>query len=118
MTRTLTHRGPDDSGCFIDGSVALGFRRLSIIDLATGNQPLANEDESIFLVCNGEIFNYRELRAELIAKGHRFRTGSDVEVLLHLYEEYGDGFLARVNGQFGFVLYDKARRRLFAARDP
>lgn len=117
MTRTLTHRGPDDHGAFHDDGIGLGFRRLSIIDLATGNQPINNEDNNIFLVCNGEIFNYRPLREELTAKGHRFRTRTDVEVLMHLYEEYGDGFLDRVNGQFAFVLFDKTRHRLFAARD-
>lgn len=117
MTQTLAHRGPDDCGHFLDDGIALGFRRLSIIDLATGNQPLSNEDDTLSLVCNGEIFNYRRLREELIEKGHRFRTRTDVEVLLHLYEEHGDGFLERVNGQFAFVIYDKTRRRLFAARD-
>jgi asparagine synthase (glutamine-hydrolysing) len=117
MTGTLAHRGPDDRGHVLHDGIALGFRRLSIIDLATGNQPLANEDNSVFLVCNGEIFNYRQLRKELIGKGHRFRTQTDVEVLLHLYEEYGENFLGRVNGQFAFVLFDKVRHRLFAARD-
>jgi asparagine synthase (glutamine-hydrolysing) len=117
MMRALAHRGPDDSGKFIDDGIGLGFRRLSIIDLVTGNQPIANEDNDVFLVCNGEIFNYRPLREELIAKGHRFRTRTDVETLIHLYEEYGDDFLAKVDGQFAFVLFDKTRRRLFAARD-
>lgn len=117
MTQTLVHRGPDDSGYLRLDGLSLGFRRLSIVDLETGNQPLANEDSSIFLVCNGEIFNYPELRAELAAKGHQFRTRCDVEVLIHLYEEVGESLLERVNGQFAFVLYDKPRRRLFAARD-
>jgi len=117
MTRTLAHRGPDDRGHFLDRGIGLGFRRLSIIDLTTGNQPLANEARDIFLVCNGEIFNYRPLRDEMIRKGHRFRSRTDVEVLIHLYEEYGDRFLDQVNGQFAFVLFDKSRRRLFAARD-
>src|SRR4051794_3682039 len=99
MTGTLVHRGPDSSGSFTEGGVSLGFRRLSIIDLATGDQPLYSEDRSIVLVCNGEIYNYRELTAELAAKGHVFRTQSDVEVLVHLYEEHGCDFLHRLNGQ-------------------
>ncbi len=117
MTQMLAHRGPDDCGRFVEDGIGLGFRRLSIIDLLTGNQPLTNEDHSLFLVCNGEIFNYRPLREDLISKGHSFRTRTDVEVLIHLYEEYGDGFLDKVNGQFAFVLFDKTRKRLFAARD-
>lgn len=118
MTETITHRGPDDSGQYLNDGAGLGFRRLSIIDLFTGNQPIANEDDSVFIICNGEIFNYRALRDDLIRKGHKFRTQSDVETLLHLYEEYGDGFLDGVNGQFAVVLFDRTRRRLFAARDP
>jgi asparagine synthase (glutamine-hydrolysing) len=98
--------------------MALGFRRLSIIDLTTGDQPLFNEDRSLVLVCNGEIYNYRELTRELTDRGHTFRTQSDVEVLLHLYEEYGCDLLSRLNGQFSFALYDRRRRTLFAARDP
>jgi asparagine synthase (glutamine-hydrolysing) len=117
MTQTLTHRGPDDCGHFVTDGLGFGFRRLSIIDLFTGNQPLANEDQTIFLVCNGEIFNHRQLRDELIAKGHRFRSQTDVEVLIHLYEELGDGFLSKINGQFAFVLFDSVRNRLFGARD-
>ncbi len=118
MTGTLVHRGPDSCGSFCEGGVAFGFRRLSIIDLATGDQPLYNEDGSLVLVCNGEIYNYRELTRELTARGHVFRTRSDVEVLLHLYEEHGCDFLHRLNGQFSFALYDRRRRVLFAARDP
>lgn len=117
MTQTLVHRGPDDAGRLMLEGIGLGFRRLSIIDLETGNQPLANEDSTVFLICNGEIFNYRDLREEMMAKGHRFRTRCDVEVLIHLYEEFGENLLERLNGQFAFVLYDKPRRRLFAARD-
>ncbi|HVR99783.1 MAG TPA: asparagine synthase (glutamine-hydrolyzing) [Thermoanaerobaculia bacterium] len=118
MTGTLVHRGPDSSGSFAEGGLALGFRRLSIIDLATGDQPLFNEDRSLVLVCNGEIYNYRELTRELADRGHVFRTQSDVEVLLHLYEEHGCDLLSRLNGQFSFALYDRRRRALFAARDP
>ncbi|HEV2147849.1 MAG TPA: asparagine synthase (glutamine-hydrolyzing) [Longimicrobiaceae bacterium] len=117
MTGTLVHRGPDSGGCFAEEGIALGFRRLSIIDLHSGDQPLYNEDGSLVLLCNGEIYNYRELRRELVAKGHVFRTESDVEVLLHLWEEHGTGLLDRLNGQFAFALYDRRARRLFLARD-
>ncbi len=117
MTATLTHRGPDGGGRFLGDGVGLGFRRLSIIDLEGGDQPIANEDGTVVLVCNGEIFNYRELRVGLEAKGHRFRTRCDVEVLVHLYEEHGTRLLAKLNGQFAFAIYDRARRRLFLARD-
>ena len=117
MTQTLVHRGPDDVGNLVLNSVGFGFRRLSIIDLKTGNQPFTNEDQSVYLICNGEIFNYREHRDALIAKGYHFRSNSDVEVLLHLYTEYGEKLLDKVNGQFAFVLFDKPRNRLFIARD-
>ena len=117
MTDSLTHRGPDSSGYFVQESVGLGFRRLSIIDLASGDQPLMNEDGSIVLLCNGEIYNYLDLREELTRKGHTFRTKTDVEVLLHLYEEAGTQFLNRLNGQFSFVIYDRKERSLFLARD-
>ncbi|MGW4637259.1 asparagine synthase (glutamine-hydrolyzing) [Sphaerisporangium sp. NPDC004334] len=117
MTGTLAHRGPDAGGTFFDRGVALGFRRLSIIDLHGGDQPMFSEDGQVALVCNGEIFNHRALRAELQAKGHRFRTDCDVEVLVHLYEEEGPDLLRKLNGQFAFAIYDLRRRRLFLARD-
>jgi asparagine synthase (glutamine-hydrolysing) len=117
MTDSLTHRGPDSAGYFVEGEVGLGFRRLSIIDLAGGDQPLTNEDGSLVLICNGEIYNYLNLRAELTSKGHTFRTKTDVEVLLHLYEEEGTEFLDRLNGQFSFAIYDRKKRSLFLARD-
>ena len=117
MVSTLTHRGPDSAGCHVEPDVGLGFRRLRIVDLSSGDQPLYNEDRSLVLICNGEIFNEPELRREMIAKGHTFRTGTDVEVLLHLYEEHGIGLLDRLNGQFAFALYDSGRRRLLLARD-
>lgn len=117
MTLTLTHRGPDDVGHLLIDGLGLGFRRLSIIDLETGGQPLASEDDNIHLVCNGEIFNYRALREELTAKGHRFRTRTDVEVLVHLYEECGEQLLDKIMGQFAFALFDQPRQRLFMARD-
>ena len=117
MADTLTHRGPDSAGYFVDGHAALGFRRLSIIDLETGDQPIYNEDGSIVMICNGEIFNYRELKRTLELQGHSFRTKSDVEVLVHLYEEKGFDFLNDLNGQFAFAMYDRKNQTLFVARD-
>ena len=115
--RAMAHRGPDDEASFVSGGVALGFRRLSIVDVAGGQQPLFNEDETVALICNGEIYNYRELREELLARGHSFRTHSDCETILHLYEEDPENFVARLDGMFGFVLLDLKRRRAVVARD-
>lgn len=117
MGRVTTHRGPDDQGVYADGDVAIGMRRLSIIDVGGGHQPLSNEDNTLWLVCNGEIYNFRELRTDLQAKGHRFKTGSDSEVVLHLYEEFGDDFVKHLDGMFGFALWDTRRRRLLIGRD-
>ena len=117
MARRTLHRGPDDEGRHVDGPLAMGMRRLSIIDVEGGHQPLCNEDGTVWLIANGEIYNYRELREQLVAKGHRFQTASDCETLIHLYEEEGDDFLARVNGMFGFALWDAKRQRLILARD-
>jgi asparagine synthase (glutamine-hydrolysing) len=117
MNRTMVHRGPDDEGYFAAGPVGLAMRRLSIIDLQSGKQPISNENESIWIVFNGEIYNYRELRQELLAKGHVFRTHSDTEVIVHLYEEMGDDCVCRLNGMFGFALWDANRRRVLLARD-
>ncbi len=117
MARSIVHRGPDSEGYFVEGNVALASQRLSIIDLEGGHQPLYNEDSSLVLVCNAEIFNYRELRQDLIRRGHSFRTRCDIEVLLHLYEEEGSGFLAGLNAQFAFALYDRNQRTLLLARD-
>src|ERR1700709_612781 len=117
MARAPTHRGPDSDGFFVENGAGLGFQRLSIIDLAGGNQPLFNEDRSLVLLCNGEIFNYRELRARLEARGHRFATASDVEVILHLYEDVGPAFLDQLNGQFAIALYDRRSGDLLLARD-
>jgi asparagine synthase (glutamine-hydrolysing) len=117
MSATLAHRGPDSSGEFLDGGVALAARRLSIIDLETGDQPIANEDGTLHVVQNGEIYNYRELRRELERAGHTFRTHGDTEVLLHLYEQHGDGFAARLRGMFAVGIWDARRRRLVLARD-
>ncbi|MBV8894201.1 MAG: asparagine synthetase B, partial [Acidobacteria bacterium] len=117
MTMLIRHRGPDGAGSFVSGRVGLGHRRLSIIDLAGGAQPLANEDGTLQVVFNGEIYNYIELRDELIQKGHRFQTHSDTEVIVHGYEEWGDNCLQRFNGIFAFALWDGRRERLFLCRD-
>ena len=115
----LRHRGPDDRGCEerLQGHCLLGHTRLSIIDIEGGKQPLRNEDETVWVICNGEIYNYLELRAQLIEKGHRFRTHSDCEVLVHLYEEKGPALLDDLVGMFAFVLLDEKNNRLLAARD-
>ena len=117
MHGTIAHRGPDGLGEYIDGAFALGHRRLSIIDLAGGRQPLSNERGTVWVSFNGEIYNYLELRAELHALGHVFRTRSDTEVLVHGYEEYGPQFAKRLNGMFAFAIYDAPRQRLLLARD-
>jgi asparagine synthase (glutamine-hydrolysing) len=117
MARVTVHRGPDDAGLHVDGACAIGMRRLSIIDLEGGHQPLHSADGSLWLVCNGEIYNFRELRAELAARGHRFLTGSDCEVMLALYQEHGDAFVERLNGMVAFALWDAPRRRLLLGRD-
>lgn len=117
MNKRLEHRGPDQADIKILDNVGMGFTRLSIIDLLGGMQPLYNEDHSLVLICNGEIFNYKELNNELIQKGHAFRTKSDCECILHLYEEYGEDFLDLLNGQFAFFLYDQKRKRAMCVRD-
>ncbi len=117
MTWSLSHRGPDDQGFYLQGPVGLGHRRLAIIDLATGRQPLSNEDGSIWVVGNGEIYNFPELRPRLEQQGHVFRTRSDTEVILHAYETYGDRCVEHLNGMFAFALWDQGRRRLLLARD-
>ena len=119
MRDSLTHRGPDDAGSFISpsGTLGLAMRRLAVIAPENGHQPIFNEDGRLALVCNGEIYNYRELRAGLVAKGHHFRTASDAEVIVHLYEEYGSGFVPRLRGMFAFALWDSANERLLLARD-
>lgn len=118
MVQPLAHRGPDDTGFFTAPGAGFGFCRLSIVDLATGNQPHTSEDGTIVSVCNGEIYNHRELREELAARGHRFRTHCDVEVLVHLYEERGPDFVERLNGQFAFAIFDARNHSLTLARDP
>ena len=117
MNGTLAHRGPDGEGIFVDRNVGLAHRRLSIIDLEAGAQPLFNEDESVVVVFNGEIYNYRQLTAELVASGHVFRTHSDTETLVHLYEQYGMEMLSRLRGMFVFALYDRRERALYLVRD-
>jgi asparagine synthase (glutamine-hydrolysing) len=117
MTKTIVHRGPDDEGYFISGPVGLGFRRLSIIDLAGGHQPMSDAEETVWVIFNGEIYNYRELRAELQAKGHQFRTNSDTEVIIHGYKEWGTDVFNRLNGMFGLAIWDIPNERLVLARD-
>jgi len=118
MNSLLIHRGPDDEGYYVAGPVGLAQRRLAIIDLEGGHQPLSNEDGTLWITCNGEVYNYRELTAELAGRGHRFGTRSDTEAILHAYEEYGLGALPRLNGMFAFALWDGRNRRLLLARDP
>jgi asparagine synthase (glutamine-hydrolysing) len=118
MAKAIYHRGPDESSSFIfDTKVGFGFQRLSIIDLAHGHQPFCNEDQSVRLICNGEIYNYKELREELRQKGYRFQTNCDVEVVLHLYLEYGASFISRLNGQFAFAISDARNNLMLLARD-
>ena len=117
MSATLAHRGPDSFGEYVDGPVALAARRLSIIDLETGDQPIANEDGTVHVVQNGEIYNYRELRLELERAGHRFSTAGDTEVLVHLYEQWGEAFPERLRGMFAVAIWDARRERLLLARD-
>jgi asparagine synthase (glutamine-hydrolysing) len=117
MTRTLVHRGPDDEGFFLAGPVGLGFRRLSIIDLAGGHQPMSDAEETVWVILNGEIYNFKELRAELRKKGHHFRTNSDTEVIIHGYKEWGTEVLNHLNGMFGLAIWDVKKRRLVVARD-
>jgi asparagine synthase (glutamine-hydrolysing) len=118
MTKSIAHRGPDDDGYFIAGPLGLGFRRLSIIDLAGGHQPMSDQEESVWVVFNGEIYNFPELKKELQSRGYIFRTNSDTEVIIHGYREWGDEILNRLNGMFGLAIWDVRQRRLVVARDP
>ena len=117
MADAIIHRGPDDEGFYVSGQIGLGFRRLSIIDLSGGHQPLSNEDGTVWIVFNGEIYNYQAIRRELIAKGHTFRTKSDTEVIVHLYEEYGTDCVQHLRGMFAFAIWDAREQSLFLARD-
>src|SRR6202041_2912503 len=117
MASSISHRGPDDAGYFIAGPLGLGFRRLSIIDLDGGHQPMSDQEESVWVVFNGEIYNFPELKRELQSRGHIFRTNSDTEVIIHGYKQWGDEILNRLNGMFGLAIWDVRQRRLVLARD-
>src|SRR5688500_262361 len=117
MCETIVHRGPDSEGLWIDDQAALGMRRLSIIDLKTGDQPVFSCDRSVIVMMNGELYNYREVRADLEKRGHKFTTNSDTEILPHLYEEYGEALVDHVNGMYAFSLWDTLRKKLIIARD-
>ena len=117
MADIIKHRGPDSDGYYVDDNCALGFRRLSIIDLEGGSQPIYNEDNSKAIIFNGEIYNYQEIKEDLVAKKHKFKTGSDTEVILHGYEEYGEKILNKLRGMFAFIIYDIKEKTLFGARD-
>jgi asparagine synthase (glutamine-hydrolysing) len=117
MMERIVHRGPDDSGIYLSGSIGLGHRRLSIIDLSAGKQPISNEDGTVWVTYNGEIYNYRDLRSQLIAHGHRFRTATDTETIVHLYEEYGLRCVEKLSGMFSFALWDDKRKLAMIARD-
>src|SRR5262244_233656 len=107
MLGSINHRGPDDTGVYLCQQIGLGFRRLSIIDLSTGHQPLSNEDGTVWIVFNGEIYNFQELRADLLRRGHIFKTKTDTEVIVHLYEEFGPDCLEKLRGMFGLAIWDK-----------
>src|ERR1700682_1731158 len=117
MCDRIRHRGPDDDGYFATPEVALGMRRLSIIDVAGRTQPIQNESGDVTIICNGEIYNHRALREGLIARGHRYRTRSDTETIVHLYEERGDAVVDELRGMFAFAIWDAPRHRLLVARD-
>ncbi|MFH5181948.1 asparagine synthase (glutamine-hydrolyzing) [Paenibacillus sp. TAB 01] len=117
MTDVIVHRGPNDVGFWGENRIGLGFRRLSIIDIREGHQPLANEDDTVWIVFNGEIYNYKYLRHTLQEKGHQFKTHSDTEVIVHMYEEYGEDCVKHLRGMFGFVIWDRRKKQLFGARD-
>jgi len=118
MCRKMAHRGPDDEGYYIRGSVGLGHRRLAIIDLSpAGHQPMSNQDRTVWIVYNGEVYNFPKLRKELESKGYRFRSNTDTEVILYLYEELEEECLEKLNGMFAFAIWDERKRKLFLARD-
>ncbi|MCQ2478563.1 MAG: asparagine synthetase B, partial [Clostridia bacterium] len=117
MMDRIVHRGPDSAGKFIDENIAMGFRRLSIIDLAEGDQPMFNEDKSLVLTFNGEIYNFKDLRDELLKAGHTFVNNSDSEVLLHGFEEWGEDLINKLRGMFAFVIYNRNDNSIFGARD-
>ena len=117
MTSAISHRGPDGRGTYISGQIGLGHTRLAIIDLHTGDQPISNEDGTVWIVYNGEVYNFPQLREELVGKGHQFRSTTDTEVIVHLYEEYGVESLSRLRGMFAFALWDEKDKTLLLARD-
>ena len=117
LVEQLKHRGPDDSGTFIENNFGFGMRRLSILDRELGRQPISNEDQTKWIVFNGEIYNYVELKAELIEKGHKFKTNSDTETILHCYEEFGEDCPNRLQGMFAFAIWDSKEQKLFISRD-
>ena len=117
MCQIMAHRGPDDDGFYTEGPAAIGMRRLSIVDVAGGHQPISNEDGSITIVFNGEIYNHAALREPLIARGHSYRTHSDTETIVHLYEEYGRDCVNHLRGMFAFAIWDRNKKTLFIARD-
>ena len=117
MTEVITHRGPDSDGFYTDENINMGFRRLSIIDIDTGHQPIYNEDKTLVLTFNGEIYNYKKLRKKLIEKGHKFSTETDSEVLVHAFEEWQEDMLPKLRGMFGFAIYNTKDKSLFIARD-
>ena len=117
MTTSIYHRGPDEDGFYLNGHIAMGMRRLSIIDLEGGKQPISNEDGNLWVVFNGEIYNYHELTAKMYRDGHRLKTKSDTEIILHCYEEYRDDFIQHMRGMFAFALYNEVEKKLILARD-
>ena len=117
MCRVITHRGPDDEGFYTDGAVGIGMRRLSIVDVAGGHQPLSNEDGTLWIVFNGEIYNHLALREQLIARGHHYSTHSDTETVIHLFEEYGAECVQHLRGMFAFAIWNRNAKTLFIARD-
>ncbi len=117
MCDAIVHRGPDDDGYYTDRHVGLGMRRLSIIDLSTGKQPISNEDGKIWIVFNGEIYNHKEIRKELEHYGHHFKTQTDTEAIVHAYEEYGENCVQKLNGMFAFAIWDQRKNQIFLARD-
>ena len=117
MLQAMVHRGPDDGGCYLDRYVGLGHRRLSIIDRSGGHQPMCNEDGTVWISFNGEIYNFRRLRDELLANGHTFQTHSDTEVIVHLYEDLGEHCVHRLHGMFAFIIWDSRKEQILIARD-
>ena len=117
MRDVITHRGPDDEGIYIDENVGLGHRRLSIVDVASGHQPMTNEDSSLYITYNGEVYNHADFREMLEARGHVYQTHCDTETILHLYEEHGDSCVEHLRGMFAFAIWDRRKRELFIARD-